>query len=198
MLTAIFKAEMCFNRVDGDSGHFRLIRHRFSAKVYHLYFKRLDGGAPCSCHIYCAAEHRSGGTGDGNGRAGTGPVETDAGRRLIGWRAEGCYTTSTRVCSARCRAVWWHSGTPKRGIGGGVGSATDEPAYARAPSSRARLNWGSWRGFYSRGRRMCHRTTWRGTWVSRSRTRRLCGGHEATADAARWLRQCWAADHLGD
>ncbi len=36
MLTAIFKTEMYFNRVDGDSGHFRLIRHRFSAKVYHI------------------------------------------------------------------------------------------------------------------------------------------------------------------
>ena len=34
-------------------------------------------------------------------------------------------------------------------------------------SSRARLNWGSLCGFCSRGRLTFHRTTWRGTWVSR-------------------------------
>ena len=47
---------------------------------YHLYFQRLDGWSPCSSHIYCAAEHRSDGTGDGNGGAGIGPVDIDAGR----------------------------------------------------------------------------------------------------------------------
>ena len=53
-------------------------------------------------------------------------------RRSIGWRAEGCCIIRTHVSSAV------QSGdTAWTGIGGDVGAATDEPVYARAPSSRA-------------------------------------------------------------
>ena len=62
----------------------------------------MAGRPACICHIYCGAEHRSGGTGDGTGRAGTGPVETDAGRccasedRLAG--AQRVSTQHAHVC----------------------------------------------------------------------------------------------------
>ena len=87
-------------------------------------------------------------------------------RSSIGWRAEDCCTICTGVSSARCRAVWWYSMKPGW-VSVGVGGATDEPVNGKGLSSRARLYWGSLCGFYSCGRRTSHRTTWRGTWVSR-------------------------------
>ena len=55
--------------------------------------------------------------------------------------------------------------------------------------TEAGLNRGSLFGFCSRGRRTCHRTTWRDTWVSR-----LGRGHAATVGAARCGRQRRASD----
>ena len=69
-------------------------------------------------------------------------------RSSIGWRAEDCCTIRTGVSSVK----------------------TDKPVNGKGLSSRARLNWGSLCGICSCGRRTSHRITWRGTWVSRSRT----------------------------
>ena len=132
--------------IQGYVSYFRI----FSSKVYyHLHCKRLDVLAVLAM-----------------GMEELGPVQLilmlgDAVRPKIDWLARIGLLHDTHTCM-QCHVT--SGGTAGRP---GRVSVLVSAVQRTNKYTEAGLNRGSLFGFCSRGRRTCHRTTWRDTWVSR-------------------------------
>ena len=159
--THLFIRKRAHTEIQGYVSYFRIL----SSKVYyHLHCKRLDGWSLCSCHIYVPRNTVLAVL--AMGMEELGPVRLilmlgDAVRPQIDWLGSIGLLHDTHTCMQCLVTSDGTAGRPGR-VSVLVSAVQRTNKYTEAG-----LNRGSLFGFCSRGRRTCHRTTWRDTRVSR-------------------------------